>query len=105
MIPCKNHWIKEDDEYIYVILLLPGFEKKQVSLLADDATLKVKAIRVANEIEKKIWPWFKEDTVKFEKELTLPAEIDPTKTKAKFVNGELIITLKKKEKGHKVNVE
>ena len=104
-IPCKNYWIKEEEEYIYVILLLPGFEKNQVSLLADDATLKVKAHRAANDIEKKIWPWLKEEEIKFEKELVLPAEIDPSKTKAKFIHGELIVMLKKKEKGQRVNVE
>ena len=105
MIPCKNYWIKEEDDFVYVILLLPGFEKNEISLLADGTTLKVKASRDASKIEKKIWPWLKENEIKFEKELRLPAEIDPSKTKAKFVNGELIITLTKKEKGHKVDVE
>lgn len=85
----------EGNAEIKVIAELPGVEKSDIKLLATENTLTISV-----------------DTAKrkYQKELKLPAEIDPEKTKSTYKNGVLEVRLarivkKRKPKGIAIKIE
>lgn len=82
------------DEMVQVIAEVPGVEKEEINLSATQNNL---TISVNTELRK------------YYKEVPLPTEVDPDSAKAKYKNGVLEVSLKKKEKrkpeGKKIGIE
>lgn len=86
--------IREEDDKLRVYVELPGVEKENIKVDATEKTVTVKV-----------------DTPerKYYKEIELPREVIPEAAEAKYKNGILQLTFKKKEdekaKGVKINIE
>lgn len=86
--------IMETDDEVRIIAELPGVEKESIKLHATENSLTISV-----------------DTPqrKYNKELDLPANVDPKKAKSSYKNGVLEIIIKKKEKekpkGEPINIE
>jgi HSP20 family protein len=83
----------DSDKEIYITAEIPGIEKENINveLTKDSLILNVKHPERG-----------------FNKEINLPAEINKKPVEAKYNNGVLSITLKKrkeKKKGHKINID
>jgi len=83
----------EEEKQVRVIAELPGVNKEDIELRADDNTLTIKV-----DTERR----------KYYKEVELPAQVNPNSAKASYNNGVLEVTLAKKEeekKGQRIKVE
>lgn len=82
--------IREDDKKIRVIAELPGVEKSDIKLSATERTLLISV-----------------DTKerKYYKELELPNNVEPSKTRASYNNGVLEVELRKVEDKRSVRIE
>ena len=86
--------VLERQDTISVIAELPGVEKENVKVSCDGRAMKLEA---------------KSERRKYSKEIALPAEVDPKTGVAKYRNGILELTLKKKvpspPSGEQIKVE
>lgn len=99
--------IEKDDEII-VKAELPGVDKKDLDISVTNNTVTIKGSTSQEEKEEKGDYYRCEITEgSYSRTLSLPAEVDEEKTKAKFKNGILKLTLPKlkKSKRHSVKVE
>jgi HSP20 family protein len=81
--------VLNEEKEVVIVAELPGVEKEDISLYAfkDGLTISV-------------------DTPqrKYQKELTLPEEVDPKSVKTSYKNGVLAVRFKKKGKGEKIRI-
>lgn len=104
--PCVD--VIEKDDEIIVKAELPGVDKKDLDISVTNNTVTVKGTTSHEEKEEKDNYYRCEISHgSYSRTLSLPAEIDEEKTKAKFKNGVLKLTLPKikKSKRHNVKVD
>ncbi len=87
---------------------LPGVEKKDVKLSLNDSNLTIQGeMKKDEETEKEDYYYRERAYGNYARTISLPAEIDKEKIKAKFKNGILEITMPKKPevKPKEINIE
>ncbi|MGC9514538.1 Hsp20/alpha crystallin family protein [Methanocrinis sp.] len=90
--------VKETDEEVVVTMDLPGMDKADVEISVTEDTLEVKAERKAEKEEKEEEFYKKERSfARFERSLTLPAEVKAEEAKASLKDGVLEVHLPKVE--------
>lgn len=90
--------ISEDENNIYVTAEIPGVDKKDVKVTLQDNILTIEGEKKSEvKDEKKNYYRIERTYGSFCRSLTLPAEVDPDKVKAKFEDGLLKIEAVKKE--------
>ena len=98
----------EKDNEIIVNAELPGVDKKDLEISVTNNTVTIKGSTSHEEKEEK-GDYYRCEISRgsYSRTLSLPAEVDEEKTKAKFKNGILKLTLPKlkKSKRHNVKVE
>jgi len=84
------------DKYV-ININIPGSKENSVKVSVKNHILKVEA-KTTNQINKKDSHFIQQERFvgNFEREITLPANADENSLKTKYVNGVLVITLKKK---------
>lgn len=102
--------IAETDDEIQVKADLPGIPEADVKVELEDDLLKIHAEKKAEEEKSgKHWRVVERSYGSFERTIRVPAGIDPDKTKAKFENGVLTVTLPKppeaSSKAHRIAVK
>lgn len=99
---------KGNDNDIIVNAELPGVDKKDLDISVTNNTVTIKGSTSHEEKEEKN-DYYRCEISRgsYSRTLSLPAEVDEEKTKAKFKNGILKLTLHKlkKSKRHNVKVE
>ena len=96
--------INETKTEVIVTIEIPGAKKEDIDIHATPSSLEIKAkIRRAVDTS----GVHSTSTLRFQKQLTLPEEVDPKSIKAKYKNGILEVAMKKtaKPKGTKIKVE
>ncbi len=93
----------EEDDRIRVVADLPGFDKSDISVHIEDGELIIKAER-REEKEEKAKNYLKRERRYGEvyRRISLPAEVDQEKIKAKYNNGVLEIEIPKIARKRKV---
>lgn len=98
----------EHDNEVIVKAELPGVDKKDIDISVTNNTVTIKGSTSHEEKEEK-GDYYRCEISQgsYSRTLSLPAEVDEEKTKAKFKNGILKLTLPKlkKSKRHNVKVE
>lgn len=100
--------IIETDKEVTAKIELPGIEKKDVELNVTENSIEVKAEKKQETKEEKKGFYRQERSYsQFYRILSLPAEVDPKKAKAKMQNGLLEVIMPKvgKAKGKSVDIE
>lgn len=100
--------VKETKSDIVVKAELPGVDAKNVDITVDGNLLTVKGERKAEEKKEDEGYCYSERSFgSFIRSLTLPGEVDETKTKASYRDGVLTITLprRKEEKAKQIKVD
>ena len=105
--------IVDKGKEIRVIVELPGVEKKDIELQAEENRISIKAktsFEAKEEKEKEGYYFHERRFASFYRAIPLPVEIVPEKAKAEFKNAILMVTLPKKHpeakpKGSKVEVK
>jgi len=94
--------IREEDDKYLINMDMPGLDKKDVKIEVEDGYLVVSGER-KSEYEDKKNGWLKCERSygKFQRSFNLGGNVDETKIKAEFKNGELTLTLPKAEKAQK----
>jgi len=84
------------DKYV-INVNIPGSKKNNIKVSVKNHTLKVEA-KTSNNIDKKSSHFIQQERYigNFEREITLPSDADENSLKTKYINGVLVITLKKK---------
>ncbi len=84
------------DKYV-INVNIPGSKENNIKVSIKNHTLKVEA-KTSNKIDKKGSHFIQQERYigNFEREITLPNDADENSLKTKYVNGVLVITLKKK---------
>lgn len=92
--PAVNIW--EDDDSVYAEAELPGLklENLEITVTGDDQ-LMLKGNRPTLELKKAQWHRQERSFGKFERVLTLPVKVDPTKMEARLEHGILTIKMAK----------
>ncbi len=96
LIKEENYYIQEYPDRIEVFIEMPGAKKDTIEVYSTENILYVKA-----KLEKKL-PYRGED---YEFKIKLPYELIPEESKAKYENGILNVTLKRKAPPTKIKVE
>jgi HSP20 family protein len=100
--------IKETKDGYEVTAELPGIDPKDIDISIEDRTLIIKGERKVEKKEEKEGYYHSERKYgAFYRAITLPSEVEEEKTKAKYKDGILTITLVKPEKakGKKVKID
>jgi HSP20 family protein len=92
----ENYYIQEYPDRIEVFIEMPGAKKDTIEVYSTENIFYVKA-----KLEKKL-PYRSED---YEFKIKLPYEVIPEESKAKYENGILNVTLKRKAPPTKIKVE
>jgi HSP20 family protein len=84
------------DKYV-INVNIPGSKENNIKVSVKNHILKVEA-KTSNQIDKKSSHFIQQERYigNFEREITLPSDADENSLKTKYVNGVLVITLKKK---------
>ena len=84
------------DKYV-INIDIPGSKENNIKVSVKNHILKVEA-KTSNKIDKKSSHFIQQERYigNFEREITLPSDADENSLKTKYVNGVLVITLKKK---------
>ncbi len=84
------------DKYV-INVNIPGSKENNIKVSIKNHILKVEA-KTSNKIDKKNSHYIQQERFvgKFEREITLPSDADENSLKTKYLNGVLVITLKKK---------
>lgn len=84
------------DKYV-INVNIPGSKENNIKVSINNHILKVEA-KTSNKIDKKDSHFIQQERYigNFEREITLPSDADENSLKTKYLNGVLIITLKKK---------
>jgi HSP20 family protein len=93
--------VKDEDKYVTVTAEVPGMDKKDIEIQANGSMLTLRGERKAEKEEKggngHGW-WRKESSYgAFTRRVTLPCDVDASKTEATMANGVLTIRLAKAE--------
>lgn len=96
-IPAVN--IKETDNNISLTLAAPGFKKEDFKIALDHNHLTISSEQKSENVEAEEGKYTRKEYSysSFSRTFTLPNTIDAEKINASYVNGELVITLPKKE--------
>jgi HSP20 family protein len=86
--------VVETDKEVTVTAELPGMEEKEVELLLEDGVLTLKGEKRA-ETEDKDRQFSERYYGRFERRISLDAEVQADKVQARFKNGVLTVTLPK----------
>lgn len=91
--------IEETDDAIIVRVELPGMNKEDIKVNLSGDTLTISGER-KQEVEKKGKTYYRVERAygKFQRTVTLPAEVEGEKAKASYKNGVLELNLPKSEK-------
>lgn len=106
IIPAMN--AKADDKQLVLEFELPGYEKDEINVRLDERILTVSAERSAeakeeeNGQDKTVWIRREINSLKFERKVTIPENIDVQNIIAENKNGILTLTLPKVAKEEKV---
>ena len=99
-------YLNETDDLIVVTVDLPFVKKEDIKLDVTPNLLKIEAKMQKHVIYDRWGTVQRRCKFKtFHKEVKLPSEVIPELTKAKFKNGYLIVTLPKKVRRHKIEIE
>ena len=92
--PAVNLW--EDDDFVYAEAELPGLRLSDVEItVAGDNQLTIKGKREQAAPEKVEWHRQERGFGSFERVLSLPVSVDPTKVEARLENGVLSVKMAK----------
>ena len=97
--------IWEEPERYCIELDLPGVKKENIQVSVQKGMLRISAERQNEEVEdRKCW---RDERLyaKFERTFTLPDSVDSSSVEAQYVDGVLILYLKKKPEASPVSVE
>ena len=95
-MPAMN--ILERDEAVVMTADLPGLTAEDVEVTVDDGTLTIRGERKLEEAsEGETYHRVERHYGVFERSFNLPNTIDSSKIEARFSNGEMILTLPKRE--------
>ncbi len=97
--------IWEEPNRYCIELDLPGVRKDQIQVSVQKGMLRITAERHTEEVEdRKCW---RDERLyaKFERTFTLPDSVDSSSVEAEYVDGVLILYLKKKPEANPVSVE
>lgn len=96
-IPAVN--IKETDAATLIMLAAPGFKKEDFKIALNHQQLTISSEQKTENVETEEGKYTRREYSfnSFSRSFTLPNTIDTDKIDASYVNGELIITLPKKE--------
>jgi HSP20 family protein len=98
--------VKETEKELTVTAGLPGFTEKDIEITVEPSRLVINGKREEkSESKKKGETVYSELSDRVFRSIDLPADVDPEKVKATLTNGELEVTLPKKETGKKVVIE
>ncbi len=98
--------VEETDSSYIVRADLPGMEKNDIKIALTEDTLSIKGERKMKKEEKgKTYHRIETSYGKFQRTITLPAEIKPDEAKAEYKNGVLTINLPKSEKSKPKEIE
>ena len=101
-MPAVN--VKESDKHYEITMAAPGLEKNDFKIDVNGSTLTVSAEKDEKKEEKENGFARKEYSYKsFSRSFTLPEDIMKEKIDANYKNGELILTLPKKEESVKAS--
>ncbi len=96
-IPAVN--VQETDENFHIEVRIPGFEKEQIKVKADKGILQIHASQSAENKEDSAKYHMREFyTNTYERNFTLPENVNQDLIKAEYKNGILFINIPKKEK-------
>lgn len=89
--------VYENENNLVVEIEAPGIKKEDMKITLEDNILTVEGEKKRNINEDENIKCFRAERTfgSFKRSFTLPADVDPDKTKAKFENGVLEITLEK----------
>ncbi len=90
--------IKEKGDAIVISVDLPGLEAEDVDITVDNGVLTIRGERSFEDASEgetyhRIERWHGS----FERSFSIPNSVDPTKIEARFVNGEMNVTLPKRD--------
>ena len=100
--------VENNKDDVIVRAEMPGLEKDEFNVEVDQNRLNIRGERRCQTKEQKPNYVYQECSYgSFSRSISLPAEVEPEKTKADYKNGVLTITLPKspRAKSHKVNVQ
>ena len=90
--------ILEKEEGIVITADLPGLKAEDVEVTVDNGVLTVKGERTfAEAAEGETYHRIERCYGSFERSFSIPNSVDPKKIEARFVNGELTVTLPKRD--------
>ena len=90
--------IMEKQDVIQITADLPGMKAEDVEVTVDNGVLSVRGERRLEEAtEGETYHRIERVYGVFERTFTLPNSVDTTKIEAKFANGEMVVTLPKRE--------
>ena len=95
-VPAIN--ILEQDEAVLITADLPGLKPEDVEVTVDEGTLTIRGERKLEEAtEGETYHRVERQYGAFERSFNLPTSIDSTKISARFTNGEMVLSLPKRE--------
>jgi len=90
--------ILEREDGIVIAADLPGLKAEDVEVTIDNGVLTIKGERTLEEIaEGETYHRVERSYGKFERSFSVPNSVDPKKIEARFVNGEMTLTLPKRD--------
>ena len=90
--------ILEREEGIVISADLPGLKAEDVDVTVDNCILTIKGERTLEEVaEGETYHRVERSYGSFERSFSIPNSVDPKKIEARFSNGEMTITLPKRE--------
>ncbi len=90
--------ILEREDGIVIAADLPGLKAEDVEVTIDNGVLTLKGERTLDEIvEGETYHRVERSYGKFERSFSVPNSVDPKKIEARFVNGEMTLTLPKRD--------
>jgi HSP20 family protein len=101
--PLRGSWVPainilEQDSAVTITADLPGLEAEDVDVTVEEGTLSIRGERKLEEAaEGETYRRVERLHGSFERTFTLPNSIDVEKIEARFSNGEMVLTLPKRE--------
>jgi HSP20 family protein len=90
--------ILEREDAIVISADLPGLKAEDVEVTIDNGVLTLKGERTLEEVtEGETYHRVERSYGKFERSFSVPNSVDPKKIEARFVNGEMTLTLPKRD--------
>ena len=103
-VPAIN--ILEKENAVLITADLPGLTAEDVEVTVDQGSLTIRGERKLNETEEgETYHRVERLYGSFERSFRLPSTIDSSKIEARFRNGEMVLTLPKKEESKPRNVK